>query len=389
LAVSSPAAPAQPAPAPTEQEPKPTALPPSFPAPIAQPAEQTALASTPAVKPHLPEAKSLAAQLLTFWEDLVPGQRQIEPINFSGKLLDPEEFPILLAADGSKMLVDLRGTLSPQAKSQLLRKYPDLRVVTRGKEELRDFVGSLLRVAEFPRLEERPKIDLGADPRLTLTFDFRIVRIPTSSGGPEPVYMALSPDGPCLPSVLKESLASRGFRVAELCAGVPTPHAEPGYELRSVAPLPPCDMAQVLIEALSLKLEKNRIISGVLGGGTDNRFSIRVEGYFENSGRRYILACGDHDPYHYTLMRLLQIQGYRLITVQDRDDFAAVASNLFTQLNYPHIYGRHELDYDHFTISVTGFKVTRTGDTVAQMLITTRPSDPMFTELVKWGPKRH
>jgi hypothetical protein len=145
-------------------------------------------------------------------------------------------------------------------------------------------------------------------------------------------------------------------------------------------------MAASLLDTLSLQLDRNRIVSGTMGENSENRFSIRVEGYFESGGKRFILDCTGNDPYNYTLFRLLQVQGYGVIQPRDNDDFNALTMRLLTDLNYPHAFGRHELDYGRYRIAITGFKITRRGTSTGRLLLTSRPSDPVFADLLRWAP---
>lgn len=339
--------------------------------------------------PALPAETPFAETLLKLWEELVPGQEKVEPVTLNAKVLSPSDYPLLLAADGGKILVDLRGTLPSQARGQLTQKYPDIRVVTRGKETLRQFFTTLLRTAEFARIDENFPVELGAVPKLTVRADFRIVRLPAASRGPETVLLFVDEEGPCIPLPLRDYLTRKGYQVAEFCQSSPSPSfAEPGYDLRSLPSSTPCEMSQSLLEALSIRLDRNRIVSGSMGSGAENRFSIRVEGYFEANGKRFILNCSESDSYNYTLFRLLQLQGYGIIEARENDDFATVAERLLSELKYPHAFGRFDLDYGRYKVAVIGFKVARKGNSTGRLFLTNIPADPVFAELLRWAPKK-
>jgi len=379
---SSPSAPpAQSPPRQVEPAPEATVAPPQ-PPPATMPG-RVAVAPPHATSP--PANSSFSATLIRLWEELIPGQERIEPLTVNGRVIDPQEYPLLLAADGSRILVDLRETLSPQLRSQL-SQYPDIRIVTRRKESLQAFFSSLLKAAEFARTEENATINLGADPSLSVLADFRIVRLPAGRGGPETVLLFVNEGNPCLPASLVDYLQEKGYQVAQFCGPERETFAEPGYDLRSVSATTPCDMAISLLEALAIKLDRNRIVSGTMGENTENRFSIRVDGYFEAGGKRFILNCAGNDPYNYTLFRLLQVQGYGVIQPGNVDDVNAVVKRLLTELNYPHAFGRHKLDYGKYRIAVTGFKVTRRDTATGRLLLTSRPADPVFADLLRWAP---
>lgn len=357
-------------------------------APAPQQPQTQEPAKAPEPAPPAPDQTphSFAASLIRLWEEIVPGQEMIEPLTVDGKVLNPDDYPLLLSADGGRILVDVRNTLPAGLRSQIVRKYPDIRIVTRGKDSLRLFFSTLMKAAEFARIEENVTVNLGADPLLSVRADFRIVRLPSGRGGPETVLVFLEENGPCLPASLTGYLERKGYQVAQLSNRSDDAIADPGYDLRSIPPSSPCDMAMSLLEALSIKLDRNKIVSGTMGENADNRFSIRVESYFEASGKRFVLDCTGNDPYNYTLFRLLKVQGYGVIQPQGNDDFNAVAEHLLTELNYPHAFGRYELDYGRYKITITGFKITRRDNSTGRLILSSRPADPVFADLMRWEP---
>ncbi|WP_298433678.1 LysM peptidoglycan-binding domain-containing protein [Geobacter sp.] len=351
------------------------------PSPAGTPVEPAERVKEPA-QPSL----SFPDVLLRLWEQLVPDQGRVEPITLGGRVLSPEEYPLLLAADGGRILVDLRGSLNGAAKSQLVQKYPDIRVLPRGSENFKEFFTDLLRTAEFARIEENPTVELGADPRLAVRADFRITALPAAGHGPESILIFVDENGPSLPTPLKEYLNHKGYRVAELSRKESPRADEPGYDLRFLPPAQPCEMVLSLLEILSLKLDRNRIVTGSMGQNAESRFSIRVDGLFETGGQRFILDCGENDSYNYTLYRLLQLQGYGIVQPQPKDDYATVTEKLMQELNYPFAFGRYDFDYGRYRISVTGFKITRRGDSSGRLLLVNKPSDPVFAELLQSAP---
>lgn len=361
------AAPPRPAPAPMVRAVE--AAPPAYPVPAAAPAS----------------ASSFSRRLISLWQSLVSGQERVGPISLNGKVLSPEEFPLLLAADGGKILVDMKGALLPRDKNILAEKHSDIRLISRGTGSERDFFTVLLRAAEFARVEEDAVATIGSDPQLTVRADYRITRLPAvATRGPESVLLFLERSGSCLPAALISTLADNGITVAEFCQAAPQPPSVPGYEVRGITGTTPCELAVQLLDALAVKLERNRIVSGSMGENAESRFSIRVEGYFENDGKKFILSCNDNDSYNYTLFRLLQLEGYGVIQLGETDDFAIVADRILTALRYPHSFGRHDFTHGRYTVSVVGFRVTRLGPVSGRMLIIDRPVDPAFAELLQW-----
>lgn len=365
-------------PAPVATRAEPTSAPP------ARPAEVAPLPSPPPAAPPVP-ASSFAQRLILLWQKLVPGQERVEPITLNGKVLSPEEFPLLLAADGGRILVDVKGSLLPRDKNSLAEKHPDVRLVSRGTGSERDFFSALLRNAEFVRVEEDSLVTVGSDPRLAVRADYRVVRLPAAATrGPESVFLFLARNGACLPTTLTETLTEQGLNLVEFCEAAPPHPSVPGYELRGITATASCEMAVQLLDILNVKLDRNRIVSGSMGENAESRFSIRVEGYFESDGKQFILSCNENDSYNYTLFRLLQLEGYGIIQLGEKDDFATVADRILTALRYPHSFGRHDFPHDRYTVSAVGFRVTRLGPVSGRLLIIDRPVDPALSELLKW-----
>lgn len=352
------------------------------------PPPQPATLQTPPTPTTAPSADALSVgALVQAWEQLVPGEEHAESIKLDGYPLDSSRYLLLPAADGGRILVDLHNSLPPGAKSLLAQKYPDVRLITRGKESLTQFISSLVRAAEFARVEENTDLDFGTDPKLTVHTDFRVLRLPTAARGPETVLFNVTPNGPCLPASVKDFLSRNGFIVAEYCPATADPFADSGFDFRTITDTAPCGMVDSLLDVLSIKLDRNRIISGSLGSNMDGRFSVRVEGYFEADGKRYILNCGENDSYNYTLFRLLGLEGYTILLPGEKDDFQAVASMTLSALKLPYNFGKHEFNYDHYSISLTGFKVSRRNNSSGRLLISNKTTMPAIVELLKWNPK--
>ena len=129
------------------------------------------------------------------------------------------------------------------------------------------------------------------------------------------------------------------------------------------------------MNALSLHWSRNRIIQS--GEGASNAFSIRVDRYFELKGTRYIVSIGENDPYSYTLLRLLEGAGYRVLMVESDDDFQAVGEKLLRLVGLEPDYGRHLLQGGKES---TGFLVQQDDAGGRQVLITSEAVNPQL----KW-----
>jgi hypothetical protein len=138
----------------------------------------------------------------------------------------------------------------------------------------------------------------------------------------------------------------------------------------SVTEKDPAKMVDAVLNALSISWSKNKII--VSDEGASNAFSIRVDRYFEYKGARYIVSLGESDPYSYTLIRLLEGAGYRVLRISGGKDFQAVSENLLRFIGLVPDFGRHALQGWGAT---TGFLLRQEEAGGRQVMITGEPVD--------------
>ena len=120
----------------------------------------------------------------------------------------------------------------------------------------------------------------------------------------------------------------------------------------SVTEQEPSKIVDAALNALSISWSRNRIIQSDKTAAT--AFSIRVDRYFEYRGARYIVSIDESDPYSYTLLRLLEGAGYRVLRVGAKEDFKAVTERLLGLLGLVPDFGRHALQGGRET---TGFLI--------------------------------
>jgi hypothetical protein len=107
----------------------------------------------------------------------------------------------------------------------------------------------------------------------------------------------------------------------------------------SVTEKDPARIVDAVMNALSLPWSKNRIIQSA--DGAPNAYSIRVDRYFELDGVRTIVSIGESDPYSYTLLRLLESAGYRVLTINAGDDFKVIGDKMLRAVGVAPEFGRY------------------------------------------------
>jgi hypothetical protein len=133
----------------------------------------------------------------------------------------------------------------------------------------------------------------------------------------------------------------------------------------SVSEQDPTRIVDSVMNALALHWSRNRIIQSEEGAA--NAYSIRVDRYFELNGTRYIVSIGENDPYSYTLLRLLEGAGYRVLMIGAGDDFKAVVEKLLRFVGLAPDFGIHVLQGGKPS---SGFLVQQDGPEGRKVLIT-------------------
>ena len=103
------------------------------------------------------------------------------------------------------------------------------------------------------------------------------------------------------------------------------------------------EMIDSIVRALGLECAKMRIVEFRTGATGGSAFSVKVDRYIENGGKRIIINSTEKDHFNYTLLRLLEQEGYRVIHAE-RKDFREIAGALLTYLDRVHEYTARQVD---------------------------------------------
>lgn len=225
-------------------------------------------------------------------------------------------------------------------------------------------------VVQPPVMQPAPEAIPAAPPAAPAT--------PTVSAPATPAVPAPAAAAPALPALSVVAPAPGAeARVTATPQKLPAASVAPQTTtwICSVTGKDPAKIADAVMNALSLHWSRNRIIQS--GEGASNAFSIRVDRYFELKGTRYIVSIGENDPYSYTLLRLLEGAGYRVLMVESDDDFQAVGEKLLRLVGLEPDYGRHQIQGGKES---TGFLVPQDDAAGRQVLITSEAVNPQL----KW-----
>ncbi|MCM0080020.1 LysM peptidoglycan-binding domain-containing protein [Geomonas sp. Red32] len=331
----------------------------------------------------LPDAREVWGRLVT--APAAPNDRYGYLSSTFSLSLDPDRYPLLPAQDGGSILVDANGSLPPLVKSLILEKNPKLRIVNEDPDNTRRFYRSLLDASHFYSFEEDFQVYLGADPKITVRADFKIEKTPESLAKQDITLLNVDNNRPAVPEGLVKMLAGSGFNLIEANRyHVEGKQGEPKvlYQVSEKEPTALCD---AVLDALSIRPQGELNLDLYAGDNLGIRLEVPVDRYFEIRGQRYVVALFRDDPVMYTLVRLLETKGYKVIVLQKGDDLAQVADRMLSRMQIPARYREQDL----WSLRDVGYGVklagtmVREGENGRTVFITDKKVDPLVQELAE------
>lgn len=340
------------------------------------------------VSPQPTATKPDLQQIRSFWEKLISaGGDTMQPLVFHSDSfdlsIDPARYPLLKTADGKKLLLDTDGTLPPLVRTLIQDKDSSLRVVTASPANTRQFLGALLGAGGFYSVEEQPVMSFGNDPQLKVRVDFKVERSAESVMKNEVTLISASSLG--MPPRLVEYLQKEGFELLEPFAGRVATPVPLRHRIIYVSPQTQGQSVDLLLEALSVPVERNRRVELFSAVESGIALSVAVDRSFERAGRRYVVARFNGDPVAYTLFRLLETKGYRVVILEPQDTFKVIAGKLLSRMNLPSGYASHLLIAEpsgRYSMEMSGFLLENTSSGGGALMLTDRPLERTMRELL-------
>jgi hypothetical protein len=243
-------------------------------------------------------------------------------------------------------------------------------------------IGQTIRIPAVGKIAAAsPPPAVAAPPATPATTPPVAAAIPTAGESvPAPSVAA-----PPVPSTA-EAHAKPPQETAQPVAAAPsTPPKTSKAVLRTVSAGEATAVADALLDALSLKWSKAHPVTIPVGGSSGASLTIPVDRYFEDGGKRFFLDFGGADPDRATLVRLLELSGYRRIAIGPKDDFRAIAGKILPALEIPSEYRKHTLaplSGGSGAVVVSGFLIIRAGE---RLFITAMPVDKKVSDLIQAG----
>ena len=93
----------------------------------------------------------------------------------------------------------------------------------------------------------------------------------------------------------------------------------------------------------------------------------------------------DGNPVNYTLFRILETMGFKVVILNAKDDFRTVTEKLISRMKLTGEYGRHSLLQGRntgYAIHMSGFNVEDPAHPGGGLFISDRPLDPIIHDLL-------
>lgn len=325
-----------------------------------------------------------------FWPGMVPAKESdYKPLEVSGTAyalsLDSARYPTLPAMDGGRIVVDPAGTLPSLVKTLLLEQGEKVRVVSENPANRRRFFSALFKAARFYSVEEDFSVGFGSDPLLTVTADYKVEKAADSLLHQEVVLMNVRDGLPPMPSALETFLKGEGFTVQEPFARPPVGGGSRRGVVWQVSSRDPQGLADGLLKALNLPVDRDRNVE--LFGYRESGLvlTIKADRYVESGGERIVINSFTGDPVAYTLTRLLETRGYRVVMLESKDSLQQVSEKLMARLRLPGSFARHSLwapGESPYSLQVSGVMLPRSAPNGGSLFVTSKELQPLHRELL-------
>ncbi len=328
--------------------------------------------------------------LKQFWPGMVPAKEtEYRPLEVSSPTfalsLDASRYPALPAMDGGRIVVDAAGTMPPLVRTLLMEQGDKVRVVSENPANRRRFFSSLLKAARFYSVEEDFSVGYGSDPQLTVTADYKIEKAADSLLKQEVLLLNVRDGLPAMPPALGAFLREEGFSVQEPFAQTVAGGSGRRGTVWQVTAKDSQGMADGLFKALNLPVDHDRNVELFSYRESGLVLTIKADRYVESGGERFIINTFTGDPVAYTLTRLLETRGYRVVMLEAKDGLQQVSEKLMSRLRLPGSYARHTLwapGDAPYSLRVSGVMLPRSAQNGGNLFVTSRELQPLHRELL-------
>lgn len=322
------------------------------------------------------------------WSQLVPSTRDtLKPLTLDtptfSLTLDQSRYPMFARMDGGRIVLDPAGSIPPLVKSLIENKDSSVHIISEVPSGTNRFMASLLESAGFFSVSKNSSIEFGVDPKLTVQADFNVEK--TSDSLVHQDVALVNSGRTSFPPVLGEFLKKAGFSLFEPFASLKSSAQRDSREIFTISQKNQADTVDSILGAFSISPERGRRVDVYSEANNGISLSVKTERYFEHGGQRYVVTRFDGDPINYTLFRILETKGYRVIIIEAPDDFRKISEKLVSRMKLKGSFAQHYLLKDGvagYSVQMSGFKLDDTSLRGGGIFLTDRPMDNVVNDLL-------
>lgn len=322
------------------------------------------------------------------WNRIVPpAKEQQSPLTLKTSTfsltLDPARYPGFARIDGGRIVLDQRGTIPPLVKSLIEEKGDLVRIVTEAPSGTGRFMGALLEAGGFYSVEENFSMEFGVDPKLTVQADFKVEK--TAESLLKQDVVLVNSGRTSLPPSLGEFLKKEGFMLYEPFASLSSFARRDSRAIHYISSKKQPELIDSILSSFAVAPERNRKVDVFATEDNGISLSVGAERYFERAGQRYIVTGFDGDPTNYTLFRILEAKGYKVVILDAQDDFRKITEKIVDRMDMKGFYAQHGLLQDQvagYSLQMSGFKLDDALLPGGGIFLTDRSMDRIVRDLV-------
>jgi hypothetical protein len=156
--------------------------------------------------------------------------------------------------------------------------------------------------------------------------------------------------------------------------------------VRSISSKDPAALTDALLNILAVKTGKDHLVEATAASKQALRLSAKVDRFFESDGKHYMVSFSAAEPFTYTIYRLLELEGAKLIRIGQDADPKQVAKIILSAMDIPYRYGEHAVllnDRNHTSATISGFVFTRKTMPPRLVLLTEMPVAALTAQLLE------
>lgn len=293
---------------------------------------------------HLDSQEALG-RVREAWDRIVLQKADPKPLSLQTSTfsltLDPQRYPMFATMDGARILLDQNSSIPPLVKSLIEEKDSNIRIINYSDAGTKQFMSAMLESGGFYSVEENFSMDFGTDPKLTVQSDFKIEKTPESLIKHDVVLM--NSGRMAVPPVLNDFLKKEGFTLYEPFASLKINSNQESRPIQIITAKSQPEMVDAILSAISVSSDRDRSLDVFAADNNGISLAVKAERYFERAGNRYVVTRFDGDPINYTLFRILETKGYRVVILEPKDDFRKVSEKLVSRMKMQGTYAQHNL----------------------------------------------